>query len=86
MIHQFVNLEFFKSRVNHKFIGFDIVSVISRHKAYLREPPVLIKDTRLKRKHKFCDSVFVVKTQALAGFSQGNEPESLFVQRGEMQP
>lgn len=84
MDHQFVNRELFRPGINNNFIGFDIVSVICRHKAYLREPPVY-KNTRLKRKHKFCDSVFVVKTQALAGLSQGNEPESLLVRQGEEQ-
>ena len=83
MISQLANSELLKSGINNRSIEFNIVSAIFRHNAYLREPPVLIKDTRLKRKHKFCDSVFVVKAQALAGFSQDNKPESFFVQQGE---
>jgi len=86
MVQQFVNSEPLKLKTNHKLIEFDIVSATFRHKAYLREPPILIKNTRLKRKHRFRDSMFVVKAQALADFSQNNEQKSPFVQQGETQP
>lgn len=85
MVYQFITPEFFKSGINRNFIEFDIMSAIFRHEAYLREPPVLIKRCAPYRKHKFCDSVFVVKVQALAGFLKAMNQGRFLHNRAERQ-